>query len=220
MNNGLTDTTVYALVAKGAYLFAGTATGGIFRSSNNGTDWTAVNNGLGIYTQVMTFGLSGTNLFAGSYGGHVFLSTNDGATWTNVGTGLPAYLTTDALALSGPYLLAGVAGAGVWRRPLSEMITSVEHETSESPREFLLLQNYPNPFNPNTTIKYALPKASQVRLSVYDMLGRQVSVLVNEKRDPGVHEVKFDGSGLSSGVYLYRLRAGDFVQTRKLLLLK
>ena len=71
-----------------------------------------------------------------------------------------------------------------------------------------------------TTIKYELPKSSEVRLSVYDILGRLVSVLVNEKKGAGIHEVKFDGSGLSSGLYFYRIQAGTFVQTKKLLLLR
>jgi predicted esterase len=88
------------------------------------------------------------------------------------------------------------------------------------PSQYRLEQNYPNPLNPSTTIKFELPKASMVRLSVFDMLGREVSVLVNERRDAGVHEVKFDGSNLASGVYFYRMKAGDFVQSRKLLLLK
>ena len=86
--------------------------------------------------------------------------------------------------------------------------------------EFSLFQNYPNPFNPSTTIRYELPKSSVVRLNVYDMLGREVSVLVNERRDAGVHEVKFDGSGLSSGVYFCRMRAGDFLSTKRMLVLK
>jgi hypothetical protein len=88
------------------------------------------------------------------------------------------------------------------------------------PSSFSLAQNYPNPFNPSTTIKYELPKSSDVRLSVYDMLGREVSVLVNERRDAGVHEVKFDGSNLASGVYVYRLQAGDVTQTKRLMLLR
>jgi len=83
-----------------------------------------------------------------------------------------------------------------------------------------LRQNYPNPFNPSTTIKYELPRSSEVRLSVYDMLGREVAILVNERMNAGVHEVKFDGSGLASGVYLYRMWAGEFVATKRLLLLK
>jgi len=76
------------------------------------------------------------------------------------------------------------------------------------------------PFHPSTTIRFELPRTSYVRLMVYDMLGREVSMLVNEKRDAGVHEVKVDGSSLASGVYPYRLQAGDFLQTCKLLLLR
>lgn len=97
---------------------------------------------------------------------------------------------------------------------------SVPEPASGFPLQYSLLQNYPNPFNPSTTINYELPHASQVSLTVYDMLGREVSVLVNERREAGVHEVKFDGSGLASGVYFYRIQAGSFVQTKKLLLLK
>ena len=93
-------------------------------------------------------------------------------------------------------------------------------EAEGLPTQFALRQNYPNPFNPSTTIKYELPRSSEVRLSVYDMLGREVAILVNERMNAGVHEVKFDGSGLASGVYLYRMWAGEFVATKRLLLLK
>lgn len=101
-------------------------------------------------------------------------------------------------------------------------LTDVQERSREegTPRVFALHQNYPNPFNPSTTITYELPKSSEVRLSVYDVLGREVSVLVNERRDAGVHEVKFDGSNLASGVYFYRMQAEDFVQSRKLIFLK
>jgi gluconolactonase len=92
---------------------------------------------------------------------------------------------------------------------------------------FELQGNYPNPFNPTTVISYQLPVASNVKLAVYDILGREVTVLVNERRDAGVHEVKFDarmlggqGPNLASGLYLYRLTAGSFVQTRKMLVIK
>jgi hypothetical protein len=88
------------------------------------------------------------------------------------------------------------------------------------PRVYRLVQNYPNPFNASTTIAYELPAASVVQLIAYDLLGREVSVLVNERRDAGTHEVRFDASGLSSGVYLYRLTTGSFVQSHKFLLLR
>jgi hypothetical protein len=85
---------------------------------------------------------------------------------------------------------------------------------------YVLAQNYPNPFNPSTSIKYELSKSSYVRLGVYDLLGREVSALVNERMEAGVHEVQFNAAGLAGGVYFYRLQAGDFVQTRSLVLLK
>ncbi len=91
---------------------------------------------------------------------------------------------------------------------------------SAMPTQFALEQNYPNPFNPSTTIKFELPTASHVTLSVHDILGREVSVLVNERKNAGVYEVKFDGSSLASGVYFSRLQAGNFVETKKMLVVK
>jgi hypothetical protein len=99
-------------------------------------------------------------------------------------------------------------------------ITGVATNGSNAPLQCSLAQNYPNPFNPTTTIRYELPKSSMVKLSVYDMLGREVSMLVNERKYAGVHEVKFDGSGLASGVYFYRMTAGTYVETKKLLLVR
>jgi len=88
------------------------------------------------------------------------------------------------------------------------------------PKKYSLLQNYPNPFNPSTTIKYSIVIKGEVKLTIYDILGREVSVLVNEVKDPGYYEVNFNASNLASGVYFYRLVAGNFVSTRKMLLLK
>jgi hypothetical protein len=83
-----------------------------------------------------------------------------------------------------------------------------------------LYQCYPNPFNPSTTIRYALPERSHVTMAVFNTLGQQVATLVNENEEAGIRDVVFDGSGLASGVYFYRLRAGEYVQTRKLVVLK
>jgi hypothetical protein len=98
-------------------------------------------------------------------------------------------------------------------------VTSVPADRTV-PLQFELAQNYPNPFNPSTVIRYQVPEAGDVKLVVVDMLGREVAVLVNERRSAGVHEVTFDGAGLPSGVYFYRLQAGDVAQTRKLLLVR
>jgi photosystem II stability/assembly factor-like uncharacterized protein len=88
------------------------------------------------------------------------------------------------------------------------------------PSQIVLEQNYPNPFNPSTTITYELRKASHVTLSVFDILGREVSLLVDERREAGVQEVKFNGSGLASGVYLYQLQVGNTRLIKKMLVLK
>ena len=101
--------------------------------------------------------------------------------------------------------------------------TSVSNEprVSDLPTEFALEQNYPNPFNPSTNITYALPQGADVRLTVYDLLGREVAVLINNTRQSaGFHTVSFDASRLSSGMYLYRIEAGNFVQTKKMMLIK
>jgi flagellar hook assembly protein FlgD len=89
------------------------------------------------------------------------------------------------------------------------------------PTTYSLSQNYPNPFNPTTTINFALPKESNVTLKVYNMIGQEVMTLIsNERMNSGYHSVKVDGSKLTSGVYIYKLTAGDFVATKKMVLMK
>jgi uncharacterized delta-60 repeat protein len=89
-----------------------------------------------------------------------------------------------------------------------------------TPNEFNLAQNYPNPFNPTTTIQYSIPQRSNVTLKVYDILGNEVATLVNEERARGVYSVNFDASQLASGIYFYRIQAGSFIETKKMILIK
>jgi len=107
-----------------------------------------------------------------------------------------------------------------YKRNPTGNITGITNIGSEFPEEFKIEQNYPNPFNPSTIIKYDLPAAGHVTLSVYDVLGREVQKLVNESQAAGRYKVEFTATGLASGVYLYRITVGSFVQTRKLLLLR
>ena len=97
---------------------------------------------------------------------------------------------------------------------------TIELEVNKIPKEFALKQNYPNPFNPVTSIEYQVPVTSKVIIKVYDLLGNEIATLANEQKTPGSYIVKFNASNLASGVYLYRLQTDNFVQTRKLLLLK
>ena len=100
-----------------------------------------------------------------------------------------------------------------------DVVTSVE-EKNQLPTTYGLEQNYPNPFNPVTTIKYQIPEQSFVTLKVYDVLGNEIATLLNEEKPIGNYEVEFDASSLSSGIYFYKLQAGSFVETKKMLLLK
>jgi len=100
------------------------------------------------------------------------------------------------------------------------VITEVILQSVPLSNHFTLQQNYPNPFNPSTNIKYALPQASHVSLSVFNTLGQRVALLVDGKQEAGYHEVNFNASGLTSGVYFYRIQAGEFTETKKLILMK
>ena len=91
---------------------------------------------------------------------------------------------------------------------------------AHNPKTFSLLQNFPNPFNPATKISYTLAKASNVTLKVFDILGRQIATLVNGKNEPGEHSISWNALNVPSGVYFYRIVAGDFVQTQKMILMK
>jgi len=102
----------------------------------------------------------------------------------------------------------------------SPIVVGVEKEDNSLPIVYSLSQNYPNPFNPSTKIEFALPKSGVISLTVYDILGRKVAELVNGSLTAGYHTVNFNASNLSSGVYFYRLEAGDFVSVKKLMLLK
>ncbi|MBN1348327.1 T9SS type A sorting domain-containing protein, partial [candidate division KSB1 bacterium] len=98
--------------------------------------------------------------------------------------------------------------------------TSVEEQSEVVPTEFAIMQNYPNPFNPSTTIRYDIPREVHVTLTVYDVMGREVAVLVNQKQRAAAYEILWNADGLASGEYLCRISAGDFVSVRKFILMK
>lgn len=95
-----------------------------------------------------------------------------------------------------------------------------EEKTDVVPAEYSLTQNFPNPFNPSTQIRYSVPQTSKVVIKVYDVLGNEIETLVNEEKTTGIYEIEWNAEGLPSGVYLYQLRAGSFVETKKMVLMK
>jgi hypothetical protein len=126
------------------------------------------------------------------------------------------------------HIRATTHGNGVFERSLvSNPLLGIVNN-GQLPKEFRLFQNYPNPFNPSAKVKFDIAKAGNVTLSVFDITGRLVTSLVNERLQPGSYEVKFDGTSYSSGIYFYRIQAGDpstssgqgYTDTKKMILLK
>jgi len=165
-----------------------------------------------------------------SRAGAAWVYTRSGSVWTQqgnklVGTGavgnaeqgISVSLSSDGIAIVGGGSDSSGAGAA-W--VYTSGTTSVWEQSEEIPRQFGLAQNYPNPFNPSTVIKYDVAVSSRVLISLYDALGREVRTLLDEEKGAGSYQIQFDASGLSTGVYYYQLRAGEFVGTRKLVLLK
>jgi len=239
VNSGLTPLYIEALIASGTNIFAGTERG-VFLSTNNGTTWTAVNNGLPIvssdenenYYNINSLAASnGGMLFAGtSWSKGLFISTDDGTHWIAINEGLPHlndpdyFWSVTHLAVDDTYLYAaigtpGLGSYGIWKRKLSDMPTSVL-SSAELPEKFSLEQNYPNPFNPSTSISFSIPTSEFVSLKVFDVLGSEVATLVNEEKPTGSYKIDFNAANLPSGVYLYKLQAGNITETKKLMLLK
>jgi hypothetical protein len=103
---------------------------------------------------------------------------------------------------------------------LSEFVTSVEETVRQLPEIYALAQNYPNPFNPSTTIAFSLPHTSYITLEIFNTLGEKVATLLSGEHAAGTYETKWDATGNASGIYFYRLKAGSFVETKKLILLR
>jgi hypothetical protein len=164
--------------------------------------------------------------------GGVLVSGDAGMTWQYLNSGLPADppassvtvksyipgIKTLKVYLGTTYLAPD--GAVIYYRNVSLESLGIQQISSEIPNGFSLKQNYPNPFNPSTNIKFDLPASSFTKLAVYDITGREVAPLVNEKLSPGTYEYKFDASKLTSGVYFYKLQAGDFIETKRMVLVK
>ncbi|MEJ5306550.1 MAG: T9SS type A sorting domain-containing protein [Ignavibacteria bacterium] len=220
ISSSLGGRNVYCFSVSGTNLLAGTY-GGVYLSTDYGTNWSNASTGLTGSTGIDVRALvtSGSSVFAGIYNGGVFYLNSIGSNWIEANTGLTSKSIRSLTVFQG-YLFAG-AGNGIWRRPLSEIITSVKQSSSGLPDNFTLHQNYPNPFNPSTKITWQSPVSGYTTLKVYDVLGREVALLVNEYLNAGSYEVEFNAFGLSSGVYLCRLiNNSGYSKTIKMLLSK
>ena len=172
------------------------------------------NENIGIYV--------GTMIYAGpsySYSGVMRKTTDGGMNWSNInnywGEGLHCIEFANSLT-------GFAAGTGAIYKTTNGGVMFIQNKENIYPQNYSLYQNYPNPFNPVTKIKFDIAgqTVGQTFLSVYDITGREIQTLVNEKLNPGTYEVTFDGSNLASGIYFYQLSKGNYVNTKKLVLLK
>ncbi|MFI5253082.1 MAG: YCF48-related protein [Bacteroidota bacterium] len=198
----------------------------ILHTSDGGNSWTTQLLDLKKY-EFMDYGLNFTNVsmckdgsgFAAGFYGLIVHTTDGGLTWNfqasgtgSACNGLEAFDSNHAVMLMqySSLLQLGANGAlGISRIPSPNV-----------PTVFALAQNYPNPFNPATTIRFDIPVTANVSLTIFDLLGREVATLLDERKEPGYYEVKWNASNFASGVFFYRLQVDKFVQTRKLVFLK
>lgn len=152
-------------------------------------------------------------------GGIILNTTNGGDTWIEQRT----FNYKDLFAVCFPDSINGwaVGDSGTIFHTINGGVTFIEEEQIVNlPTEFLLLQNHPNPFNNSSVINYSIPKTSQVTLKIFSTLGEEIETLVNEEKPSGTYDITFNDANLPSGVYFYRLQAGSYVETKKMILMK
>lgn len=213
-----------------AGLFMNTTNGGMYLTTNSGGSWTKVSNGLPTVTGTLPRAClirpgTNTEFYAGLGTGGFYRSTNQGANWTQFASGtLTAATTIRAITFratsSDSTIFAGAENVAPGVHEYSFPLVGIKDPGGNIPKEFALHQNYPNPFNPTTYINYDIPKISNVTITVFDIRGREVAVLVNEVKQAGSYNISFNASSLASGVYFYKISAGDFNKTMKMILIK
>ena len=192
--------------------------GTILRTTTGGVTWMLQSSGTNAELGAVSFTDANTGTVVGEVG-TILRTTNGGATWMLQSSGTNAWL--GAISFTDANTGTAVGGYGTILRTTTGGTVWVREEPHGlKPRKFMLSQNYPNPFNPSTIIRYQLPVASYVTLKIYNVLGQEVATLVHEEMKPGRYEVTWAGSGFASGVYFYRLQAGSYTETKKLVLMR
>ncbi len=198
------------------------------KSYDGGLSWTfSFSQNLGNSKRIISIPNSNTWYAAtssNSAGERMYKSTNDGLSWFSMS--FPDSLFIHILHMDGVkygdkvFLYAIDRHGKVFRLVENVSVIGVHSVSTSLPESFALQQNYPNPFNPITKVRFSIPNAGTVRISVYDALGKEISLLVNESLQAGIYETDFDAANIPSGVYFYRMEAGNFGETKKMVVLK
>jgi photosystem II stability/assembly factor-like uncharacterized protein len=202
-------------------IFAASSDSGIYRSTDHGLSWRISNSGIdnhGVYGLVFA---SDGSLFAGSWGGGVYRSTDQGNSWFSFNNGLKDANVWAVARHPSDYLYV-LNGAGLFRS-INTIVASVGKDGllhSGPPASYSLEQNYPNPFNPSTTINFSMAADARVSVAVYDVLGRQVDVLVDQRLAAGRYVVQWSPRELASGIYFVRMMTESFQAVKKVIYLR
>ena len=199
---------------------------GLYTSTDMGDTWqlkygvTFDNQGNAVDTKIIQDITSYQNVLVASVSFYsIKISYDGGDNWVDFNDGIMTDWTFMALAIKEPYIWALNNMGNAYYRPLTSL-TEVKSNNLESPENYILNQNYPNPFNPTTKITYSVPVNSNVTLKVFDPLGNEIKTLVNEEEPGGTYSVTWNAVNLPSGIYFYQLKSGNFIQTKKMILLK
>lgn len=217
LQTSLKNKTIISLASNGGNMFAGDfLDSGVYSSTDSGITWqhTSFNNRC-----VNSIAVIGYNIFAGTHNTGIYVSNNNGNNWVQRNEGFGVNTSISSFSILNNYLFAGTQDSSIYRRSLNELI-GILPISNEVPSSFSLAQNYPNPFNPNTKIKFSIKKSSFAKLTIYDITGRVMAILVNEDLKPGIYEADWDASHRASGVYYYKLESLDYTETRRMVLLK
>jgi hypothetical protein len=193
--------------------------GTILHTTNGGANWVSQSSGTTNSLLGVAFTDANTSTAVGDFG-TILHTTNGGANWVSQSSGTTNHLSAVCFADANTVIAVGDFGTILRTTSAITGINDAYKGITNLPKNFLLEQNYPNPFNPKTTIHYQTPTNSTVILKVFDVLGREVTTLVNERQIAGSYSVKLDATALSSGIYFYRLQVGAFTQAKKLMLVR
>jgi photosystem II stability/assembly factor-like uncharacterized protein len=197
-------------------IFAAVDYEGVLRSTDGGDTWELKSDGVSKYLSTLNIDENGNIYVTKMNKGGIWQSTDEGENWNDFTSNLPLTQVNRIIFRDNELYLA--TDESVWKSN-PDSLTSVAEDVIK-PKEYFLSQNYPNPFNPSTTIKYSLPQAGRVTLSIYDLLGREVIKLIDEEKPAGEYEINWNASSHPSGVYFMRMQAGEFGEVRKVVLVK
>ncbi len=200
-----------------------------YKSTNKGSTWVQQYSPLGFGSADRIKWIPNTNTWYVAFtdpgsNNRIFKTTNDGANWTSINLPnqqISNIMDMDLISYNNKVIGYAIGlGGEILRLNDTATVIGIQNISSEIPSNYKLYQNFPNPFNPKTIIKFQIPNSSDLKLIIFDVLGREVVTLVNETLNAGTYEVEFDGTNLPSGIYLYVIKADNFTDTKKGILIK